>query len=374
MGRLVEALPDRKHSKLFYPIVFGENGSLGTKSVEISKISESWLRGLEILTAIFVRRACVPAREFFEIVTKIWSSSPRTTWLRIDDMLENGLIDRLYHRRWRGSVFVGRSPCAGFLPGTNHRTLRITGLMPESVLRALDHLAVSRGATCRVITSEDLQVFGAIELEVEDEEVGLSILRDCDIEVCKPLSNYDFVDWGRLLRTRTEAVPRALPERWDQSRGRFVQDGEVPAGQVVLERWLFDGAQPLYRLTYEGESWSTRSRLWASLAYKVVSGAPIGYLCSNGSLYLASGISMPPSFARQNLYDGSGVCLRDSAGRRFYPQATQWDMATTLEAWIARPGTRKSTALSRYHHALLERMRRDASEEFTKALEYGSDR
>jgi hypothetical protein len=360
---LPPVLADRKHSKLVYPIAYRENGSLGTKSVEVSKISESWLRCLEILTAIFVRRACIPAREFFEIVTKIWSSSLRTTWLRIDDMLENGLIERLYHRRWRGSVFVGRSPCAAFLPGTNHRTLRIAGLMPESVLRTLDHLAISRGATCRVISSDDLKVFGAIELEVQHEEVGLSILRDCNIEVCEPRSNHDFVDWGRLLATQTEAIPRALPERWDQSRGRFVQDGEVPAAQVVLERWLFDGAQPLYRLTYEGESWSTRSRLWASLAYKAVSGAPIGYLCSDGSFSLASGVSMPPSFARRNLYDGSGICLRDSAGRRFYPQATHWDMAATLEAWIARPGARKSTALSRYHHALLEHMRRDASEE-----------
>jgi hypothetical protein len=305
--------------------------------------------------------------ELFEIVSRIWSSSPRTTWLRIDDMLENGLLDRLYHRRWRGSVFVGKRPSAAFLPGTRHRTLRITGIMPESVRRRLDHLAVTRGASCRVITSEELDVFGAIELEADNEDVGLSILHDCDIEVTNLGSSYEFVEWGRLLTTPTEVIPRVLPERWDDSRGRFVGYREVPAAEVVLERWVFDRDQPLYRLTYEGETWSTRSRLWALLGYKAVSGAPIGHLCSEGSLFLASGISMPPSFAQRNLYAGSGVCLRDSAGRRLYPRATQWDITTALQAWIARPGSTKSTALLRYHYALLERMRRDGFENLAKS-------
>jgi hypothetical protein len=277
---------------------------------------------------------------------------------RMDDLSANGFVQRLHHRRWRGSVFVGMPPEVLIIDQKNTIVCRLTGLLSLSVRLALSRSVAASGGSCEMIASNDLDILGAMEIKITNGGILSKLAREYRLSEITPGLSRDFVlpDWTAVLAEAAETPPNVAPEVWDSGQGKF-----RPAGiahnrdDLRLERWLLDQAQALYRLVYGNRQWTTRSRLWAMLAYNAISGTSIGSANAQGTVVLKPELSLPPGFERRVLYYGAGVCVRNSDGSRVYPGDSRWSTARALKGWIkSAPASRASatTALSRYRQAL----------------------
>jgi hypothetical protein len=343
-----------------YPIIRADRATIPIKRITVDDVPAKWIRCFEILTANFVRKICLPAREFFDIISKIWELSPSKTWSRISDLVENGFVRDLYHRRWHGSVFVARPPGVVIVNDSVQSICRISGLMPESALRKLDRAVEASNGTCRIISSEDLEHLGVIEVRLKKTDEASAIFNSCGILPRNVPSDYKLCSWRDLLATEEDLPPRTTPQRWSRKHGYFRPAEEAPDAAILLERWSFESAQPLYRLRFRERSWSTRSRMWALLAYTAVSGEQIGSLSTDGSVHLSNLLSLPQGFAQQVLHRGAGVCVRDANGCRIYPPANKSSIEAALQAWMqSHLHLKESVALSRHRKALSIRRRAD---------------
>jgi hypothetical protein len=375
-GQLVSAdeLPPNVNSGVtarrkweFLPIVEDHRSKERTEPISVEELPSGWDHCLEILTALFVRRAYITAKEIFNVVSAIWNLSPSATWARVNDLVENGFVEQLYHRRWSGSVFVGRPPQCSVGATAKASILRVTGIMPGSARRKLSRIVEELSGSCRILASGDRTILGAMEITVGTDEIASTILEQCQLNSINVSSELAFPTWTELLEKEPDLLPRSQPELWCSKQGRFRAHEEVDKAPVMLVRWDLERAQALYRLTYEGTCWTTRSRVWALLAYSAVSGTPIGAISPDGSLHLRPYLSLPLGFSQRVLHRGAGICLRDSDGVRVYPSSPQWKYKVALSAWLAKPAScLQSVALSRYREALKLRARAGASKKLAR--------
>ena len=205
--------PSSGSGKGFHPIVYGDHQMPSATYIAIEEIPNSWRHCLEILTAIFSRRAYVAAAEFVELVAKIWKMSGAAAWMRVEDLVENGFVQHLQHRRWRGSVFVGQSPQGLITDNTSPITFRITGIMPASVRLMLTRTVAAHGGVCRLIASNDLELIGAIDILVDRRETVSDICAACGLGefLCRVSHDFRFPSWMDLLTARSETRRQQIP-------------------------------------------------------------------------------------------------------------------------------------------------------------------
>jgi hypothetical protein len=145
---------------------------------------------------------------------------------------------------------------------------------------------------------------------------------------------------------------------WNEKLGIFVDEPSNKPSEAFLERWIAQGHQPLYVVKQHGFIWTTRSRIWALLAQRVVQGRQIGTVDANGAILLdAPELSLPSVLAAQILKRGAGVVLRDASGRPSYGTSSGWSPSEVVGKWIqaTRSMMNKNVALERLELARMQR-------------------
>ncbi|MEW8052010.1 MAG: hypothetical protein AB2784_08260 [Candidatus Thiodiazotropha endolucinida] len=305
--------------------------------MEPGDLDVRWTSTTEILSAIFTRRYAFSLGESLDLLGLIWGTR-QDAWVRLNDLVQNGVLRLLHTRHWSTSVLVANHPFIVVHPNEDGVIVRIGGLLSSAMRSTVDQLL---GQRCIALSSPDGSIAGALEYHLDDV-AGLTTLQFSTewkmvyVDKLPVLKLPRFEDlFTGSVRQDLDGFTEEGKVTWSARLGRFVECKSVEVVLPRLERWRVERQQDLYVLfRKDGSMWNTDCRTWALLGFAAESRRSFGHFSRGGAVMLEDpSLALPIPLAWYTVIAGGGVCFRQSNGTRVYPAGISWSPADACDYW-----------------------------------------
>jgi hypothetical protein len=349
------ALGERARGPEWRPLLKSRASALGPQWILPTEPSKEWEIFIDGLCGKFGQRVQLGPEDLRELVARVWGGSFGKNWSKIEDLVQNGWVRRLYRRRWRGNVYVGCSPKL-FI--TRERA-RLVGLLPSGKRRELLNYCKARGLACRQARDARTDIYGAIEIP------GLSANQAHDVTTLLGIPDPDTAEtkgltlpgWDKIFAQSASEAKNGKIDYWRPGKGWSESSSGSAAKVPTLTRHRFERRQDRYALEDGEIEWFTDSRSWALLARAAAAGEIIGSFDKSGCVTLQSQeLALPAPIGHLSLIRGGGLCFRNAVDNLVYSASDDWAPVDALASWKAsdtpRPHSDRNPALQRWHFAL----------------------
>ncbi len=252
------------------------------------------------------------------------------SWDTVRSLVENGFLDQLTMRRWRGGRFFPRRPEMYAIERANHVVLKVVGITPEVLRAALRRECAARGLHAELPILPGRLSAGPVSIRARHREqcaalagkLGLPIRFVDQTNLCALPGFNEILSFQEGMLNAVVSDTRL--SQWDWHRCRFSDLGAVPRQPVQLQRRDWGNRPNEYAIVdSSGEViWHTRSRNWGLLVAYVLAGQTVFRGLPGGMLgrTVGGGVYLPLPTARALVLVGEGVSglCRDDSGRSSY--------------------------------------------------------
>ena len=257
----------------------------------------------------------------------------------VDTLVDNALLDRLYRRMWRGSLYFTRKPIAQLSRCRSNWEYRVGGATTRMWRNRLIAMTQTHGLIPEVAILADGSGVGSIRIKSASPDPlrSLSIALGLDVS-----ERFEPPRPGALL---SEKVPDTFSQatavsRLDWPTLTFSASPSTPPTETwELERRTFEAHQPAYLLRLGSRhSFVSRTRRWSGFLGCLAREEPFLRVDTQGTV--TSRWPFPVPIARQVLWRGAGVTgtsWQTSDRLWFYPFSSVQDARLVLAPWLHAP-------------------------------------
>ena len=306
--------------------------------VNQESIPTAWLDIFECLAALLTQKCGIGWSQLFELIGRSLDlQDDSETSLVAETFVQNGFLQRIYNRRWKGVRFLGVQPELHIIDGPSENEKRIIGLLSSSQRMALEVFAREHNAKLEIARSTIPSIFGVTRLIGEKlTDVGQAI----DINRVQESDRFEPINWlpspmeilGKSSQRNDSKTSNLRGMWWDKSLHRFSLNIQPDIDRFTLRFQPYESQISSYSLYDSGRLiWQSEDRLWAIFLVERLESNASGVIIDDERL--ASMNPLPLGLSHAVLQKGAGVvgATQSNNGCRWFYYCRGVE---SIEKWI----------------------------------------
>ena len=325
--------------------------------VSLEELPQAWSDLFESLAAVMTRKEGVGWAQLCELISAgLDLFNNRHASAVVEALIQNGFIQRVYNRRWRGVRLLGVQPEQHVMAGPEQSEKRIVGLLSASQRDALSRFASERGARTEIAWLSDFQLFGATRVVGHDldglqQAININDVKSSDMwDPVRSLPSPQQVLAHSSMRSAAR-ISDSESRWWDPLGPGFYLEERNKSDRYALGFRSFSNQISSYSIfDRDNLIWQTEDRSWATFVFSRLA-AESGAISFHNNILITK-FPMPSAVAYCTILQGSGVVgFHECEGvlSWSYPMSNDKAVVDWLSIWgLGLAGKRSSLAIQRW--------------------------